>query len=238
VFNLHPIRLVKLAFGQTSDTSEEQLGLFIRKKLGPFVAIGMPGQRFAAPGASRMYVNNEQWQETVIELMDKARFTLLQPAQSEGVWWEVEKSFERLRTEEILLCMASFTKRQNAYEDFWLRCRDKLSVQLPRSVPCYERDVLVRFDSGGSWQILQLSYSSPLSWPFRGRAMDLQYTLQPFLDGARVTEPEKVRQPRRHLLHGVFAFVIYLVAIPFVWSAVNAFLHLLALMISAREVAY
>ena len=62
---LHPTRLIKLILNVESYTSEEQFGKAFRR-CGPFVAIGRPGETLSTAGADRMYVDDDEWQRTVL----------------------------------------------------------------------------------------------------------------------------------------------------------------------------
>jgi hypothetical protein len=119
----HPIRIIRLFFGIAVDTSEEQLGAYFRK-FGPFVAIGKPGERFATSGASRMYVSNETWQQTVMDLLAESQIVVLQPAKTEGIWWEVQKTAAAVEPQRLLICLVNFYRRQDDYETFRLKIDD------------------------------------------------------------------------------------------------------------------
>jgi hypothetical protein len=56
-------------------------------KIGPFVAIGRPGERLPQLGAIRLYVADPEWQEMVTRLMSEAALVVLRagfPAASGG----------------------------------------------------------------------------------------------------------------------------------------------------------
>ena len=116
----NPLRILRVLIGRSVDTAEEQLGLYLRKR-GPFVAIGQPGERFASPGAWRMYVTNEEWQGVVEEHLAQSQVIVLQPASTAGVWWEVERVLKSVPLPKVLLCLVNFYKRQNDYESFRMR---------------------------------------------------------------------------------------------------------------------
>ncbi len=62
--------------------------------LGPFVAIGKPGENLQSVGASRMYVSHDLWQEKVIELMNESQIIILEIDTSEGLMWEINQLLE------------------------------------------------------------------------------------------------------------------------------------------------
>ena len=38
-----------------------------------------------------MYVTNEEWQQTVLDLLKESQIVLLQQSTTDGVWWEIDK---------------------------------------------------------------------------------------------------------------------------------------------------
>ena len=108
----NPIRILRVLFGRGADTCEEQLGLWLKKR-GPFIAIGRPGEKFASPGAARTYVTNDQWQNVVDSYLDESQLIVLQPANSQGVWWEVNRVLEKVSLDKVLVCLVNFHRRQN-----------------------------------------------------------------------------------------------------------------------------
>jgi len=187
IFFLNPVRIFRILFGLGTDTSEEQLGLFFRKH-GPFVAIGKPGETFASPGASRMYVTNEEWQDVVLDHLEKSQIVLLQPAQTEGVWWEVEKTLQQVDPRKVLFCMVNFHRKQNDYEKFRLRAEKFLQHPLPKNVSYTTTPAFIYFDQDWRPSLQEVSCHPPVIWPLLGEPVDLNYTLAPFLASVRSGE--------------------------------------------------
>jgi hypothetical protein len=146
---------LKLFFNRQLDSSEQQMAAFFRH-YGTFVAIGKPGERFATTGALRMYVSNNEWKATVEELLRESLIVVLQPASTEGIWWEVERSIREVPPERLLLCMVNYHHRQNDYETFRLRLERFLpaSVNVPRGLGCKNYITFFRFEN--NWQIVEL----------------------------------------------------------------------------------
>jgi hypothetical protein len=107
---IHPVKLSHMFFNRDQYTAEEILARAFTA-CGPFVAVGRPGERFATPGADRMYVTNEDWQRVVLDYLDRCRAVVLQPSGSEGVRWEVGQVFERIPLHRILLSLVYFRQR-------------------------------------------------------------------------------------------------------------------------------
>jgi hypothetical protein len=59
--------------------------------LGPFVAVGRPGEWLThAGGATRLYLSDDNWKQVVEALVLTASAVVLQPESTEGTLWEVE----------------------------------------------------------------------------------------------------------------------------------------------------
>ncbi len=181
IYNYHPTRLLRLLIGRPLDTSEQQLGNFLGKH-GFFVAIGKPGERIVTTGAARTYVSNDEWQQTVIDLMEESKFVVLQPSRTAGVWWEVEQALARMQPGKILLCLVNYKHRQDDYETFRFRM-EKLhpNIRLPLSIGNEHRIAFLRFDEKWHPETLNLKYLPAIIWPFTGRAVNLKNTLKHFL---------------------------------------------------------
>ncbi len=114
-----------------STTEEEQLAMVMRE-IGPFVAIGRPGEELPELGAARIYVADDEWQETITALMRKAQLVVLRIGQTEGFWWEVQRAVQYVQPEHLLFLVPH---NKTLYEDF----RGQAAVYLPAQLPAYER---------------------------------------------------------------------------------------------------
>ena len=223
----NPIRILRVLFGASADTSEEQLGLFLRR-LGPFVAIGQPGERFASPGAARMYVSNEEWQDVVDSYLAQSKFVVLQPASTEGVWWEVERVLQRVAPEKILFCLVNFFQRPNDYEAFQLRADKLLQQPLPHAAGLTSTPAFLFFRADGTPCLVATSYRRPLAWPLLGNPVDLATTLLSFLAAEQAGSAAAPVVPQRP--HGIsfashcgasLTYLVLLVVLPLAWAAIN-----------------
>ena len=59
--------LLPFASRMTTLTEEEQLAM-VMNEIGPFIAIGRPGEQWPELGAARMYVGDDEWQATINNL--------------------------------------------------------------------------------------------------------------------------------------------------------------------------
>ena len=176
LYSFWPSRLIRLFFGNPLDTSEEQLTQYF-KRFGLVVAIGKPGEKLTTLGASRVYVTNEEWQQTVIDLLKESQIILLQPSTTNGVWWEIDKVIKECKPENVILCMVNYRKHQEYYENFFRRLKTiKPEIEIPRSIGNDTQTSFITF--GKDWQphILQLKYYSKFRWLFTGNALNLKQT--------------------------------------------------------------
>lgn len=196
VMRFSPVRVLRVLLNRCVDTSEEQIGLFLRQ-LGPFVAIGQPGDTFAAPGAARMYVTNDEWKGVVDSYLAESQYIVLQPAGTEGVWWEVERVLTNVPLQKILFCMVNFHLRQNDYEAFLLRTKPLLKESIPLAGGLTTTPAFLFFDQAATPRVVATSYSNPVLWPWLGNAVDLGTTLKPFLTPAAAERlPAAPERPR------------------------------------------
>lgn len=117
--------LISFIFGL--QTEEEQLAEGFND-LGPFIAIGKPGERLPQTGAARMYVANAEWQERVEQLMRDSRLVVFRAGKTPGFWWEVQRAVE-IAGPSRMVFLVPFTKRK--YEQFRRRAETMLPCRLP-----------------------------------------------------------------------------------------------------------
>jgi len=84
-------------------TYEERLARRLNK-VGPFVAIGRPGELLPELGAQRVYVGHDSWQQQVTDLMQCAGAVLVAAGgRSEGLRWEVDQATFVVEPERLLI---------------------------------------------------------------------------------------------------------------------------------------
>lgn len=83
-------------------TEEEQLVAAL-KSAGPVVALGRPGEALPAAGALRIYPAGESWQETVLDLMKRARLVVMALGPGQGLMWELLEAVQVLPPDRLIL---------------------------------------------------------------------------------------------------------------------------------------
>ncbi len=190
----HPMRLIRLLFNKAIDTSEESLAAFFRT-YGPVRAIGRPSEFAPMPGADRLYVGDD-WKSYVEHMIRTSQMIVIQPGLSEGVAWELEQVQILSQPFRVLFCLVGFVKKPGAFDELRIAIKKSMGADLPRSIPFTNRPCFVTFNENWDASLHQLSYRNPLLWPFLGDAVDLRYTLEPFIQGAHGGEREPPRDPR------------------------------------------
>jgi hypothetical protein len=110
-----------------TSTEEEHLAIVLNQ-LGSFIAIGRPGEQLPELGAVRLYVKDDQWQDTVLDLMRKAQVVVMRIGDSPGFWWEFERAIQIIRPQQLLLLVPEDAE---LYRQFRKKAKDYLSTPLP-----------------------------------------------------------------------------------------------------------
>jgi hypothetical protein len=110
-------------------TEEENLASLL-SDIGPFVAIGRPGERLPTLGATRMYIRDDEWQDKVMHLMFTARLVILRCGDTGGLRWELRQAITTLRPQQLAL-LVPFNPQQ--YAEF----REWAATELPKPLPPY-----------------------------------------------------------------------------------------------------
>lgn len=143
-------------------TREQEALAVLLRQVGPYVAVGKPGEPIPEVGAARMYLSDDQWQARVGRLIDEASLVVVRAGATEGLRWEVGQLVRRARPTSLLFVLPANAKQ---YAGFRRWANEVLPRPLPESQPA-ER--LLVF--GEDWQ--------PSVLPAR-RTMRL--TLEPFM---------------------------------------------------------
>jgi hypothetical protein len=96
------------------SVEEEELARVLRH-VGPFVAVGRPGEALPALGAARMYLTDDEWQGEVERLMHQASLVILLAGRTPGLGWELRKCRELLNPLRLVILIPS---EQDYLRDF------------------------------------------------------------------------------------------------------------------------
>ncbi|MFJ4950933.1 hypothetical protein [Streptomyces sp. NPDC088760] len=94
-------------------TEEEQLAEAL-KPVAPMVAVGRPGERLPLVGARRLYLPIDDWQDTVRDLMLRARLVVIAVGPGAGLQWEFSEAVRLLPARRLVLLVPG----RETYEQF------------------------------------------------------------------------------------------------------------------------
>lgn len=114
-------------------TQEEHLA-GVMNKVGPFVAVGRPGERLPKIGAARMYIPDNEWQSKIGELLKKSRLVVLRAGRTEGLHWEFSQVVQQLKPLQLLI-MFPAQKSKKIYQQFREWANEILPKPLPEGRP-------------------------------------------------------------------------------------------------------
>ncbi|GGT86873.1 hypothetical protein [Streptomyces violascens] len=103
-------------------TEEEQLTRVLAP-VAPVVAVGEPGERLPLAGARRFYLPLDDWQDTVSQLMGRARLVVLTAGLTAGVLWEIGEAARKLPPERLVVLVPMDPE---AYETFRARAGETM----------------------------------------------------------------------------------------------------------------
>lgn len=108
-------------------TEEEQIAQLM-SQVGPFVAIGRPGERLPQLGAARLYATDDTWQGIILDLFRRSRLIVMRVGETEGFWWEVANASTLPDPTKVVFLLPTDAA---AYERFRLRAEGHLPCKLP-----------------------------------------------------------------------------------------------------------
>ena len=115
-----------------AETEEEQLAQ-VMNEIGPFVAIGRPGEKLPEIGAARMYASDDEWRNEVLNLIGRAKLVVLRAGDTPHFLWELENVVKRVRPEQVILLVPDGAAQ---YKVFRKRV-EKNIPSLPFALPNY-----------------------------------------------------------------------------------------------------
>ncbi|SCK20235.1 hypothetical protein H181DRAFT_01471 [Streptomyces sp. WMMB 714] len=135
-----------------SGASEEERLAEVLKPYGRLIAVGDPTVSLPRVGAERFYLPLEGWQDTVRELMSKARLVVLSLGTGEGTLWELVEAASVVAPERLILLVPM---HEEEYEALRLEAHRRLQDRAgtlraagedwtPPTLPPYRTDPRLR----------------------------------------------------------------------------------------------
>ena len=82
--------------------TEEEVLVSVLSDIAPVYAIGDPKDKKMPLGASRIYVDDEHWKSTVIDMMNRAVVVVLRLGETDSFWWEVETAVKNIPLDKVM----------------------------------------------------------------------------------------------------------------------------------------
>jgi hypothetical protein len=92
---------------------EEMIGEELTR-IGPFVAIGKPGERLPQLGAQRLYVADDEWQDVVRAYIGRAGRIIMIAGTTHWVRWELASTIEQGSLDKLLVVFPRLTDAERA----------------------------------------------------------------------------------------------------------------------------
>jgi hypothetical protein len=157
----------------SKPASNEKFMAKMLREIGPFVAVGAPGDALAPLGAARLYLGDDQWQQEVEALVRRASAVILVPEISEGTRWEVTKVAQWVDPRRVLMLVPNPALRPLGYARIQALTAEKLTVALPRH--CSNAD---------AFMFNEISEPQPIIFGRNAKA-----SLAPFMARLRLLQP-------------------------------------------------
>jgi hypothetical protein len=120
----------------------------ILSEVGPYIAIGKPGEPLPELGAARAYVSDEAWQSQIMQWLSRARLVIVRAGATNGLQWEIAQIVRYLRPIQLLILLPS---RIEDYQSFRSWANGVFPIALPES----PTERLMTFDP--NWRPVMLS---------------------------------------------------------------------------------
>jgi hypothetical protein len=127
------------------------------KGVAPLVAVGDPSEHLPHLGAARVYADDQEWRQTVDDLLGRGGVVILHVADSPGVAWEVERIVALGEPERVILSLplAGKLRERRSPERVYAAFRDRFGDAFPKGLPAKARDTqFLYFDA--DWTPRQL----------------------------------------------------------------------------------
>lgn len=129
--------------------------------LGPFIAIGLPGEKVRYRGAGRAYYSDAEWQEAVLKFMESSCCILLLAGDSPALTWEIEQLTARNYLGKTVIVFPPERNADNRVRRW--EALEKLLPPLSKMTPASAHGVAaiyhVRDATVFVWSSLGLSYA-------------------------------------------------------------------------------
>jgi hypothetical protein len=128
--------LLDLFADKINESEVEQRLARLLRHVGPFIAVGKPGESLATVGAARTYLTDDQWKDKVESMVRCAGAVILQPELSSGTLWEVELIARVTDLMRLFLIVPNPALRPLRYMHIRDLVQERFDVMLPTADEC------------------------------------------------------------------------------------------------------
>lgn len=143
-----------------AETEEQQLAQ-VMNEIGPFVALGRPGEMLPEIGAARTYTSNDEWQNKVLNLMGRAKLIVLRAGDTPNFLWEFETAVKQVRPEHVIVLFPYDAAQYNAFRRKIEKSIPGLPFSLPNYFPETTKGIWVTEDLSDAGSIRGVLYFEP-----------------------------------------------------------------------------
>jgi hypothetical protein len=114
-----------------SVQEQDALG-YVFRKVGPYLALGKPGENLPELGSYKLYAANEEWQNTIRDLFQRARLIIFKAGLTDGLRWELKELVESVDAVKVVMLLPA---RERDYPAFIRWANEIMPSALPERYP-------------------------------------------------------------------------------------------------------
>jgi len=141
-------------------TFEEILAKEIKKKIGPFIALGDPDDFLPSLGATKIYYGDNEWKQKIQEYFSLSKYILILEGVTEGLIWELEFIKNNINPQKIII-LTYPNEYRKLIDDSWINMNNilnEIGYNLPVNDPgC---GIMIEFDE--NWIPSISEYTNPI----------------------------------------------------------------------------
>jgi hypothetical protein len=118
---------------------QDALG-YVFRKIGPYIALGRPGEQLPELGSSKLYASNNEWQDAIRAFFNKSRLVVFRAGITDSLKWELAEIVHTVSPRKVLMIMPV---REGDYLSFIQWANSIMPTRFPKDFPSSR---LVKFD--------------------------------------------------------------------------------------------
>lgn len=105
---------------------------YVFRKIGPYIALGKPGETLPELGSSKIYVPNESWQNTIRDFFRKSKLIIFRAGKTEGLKWELQELVQTVTPRKVAMILPV---KDEEYDSFIQWANVIMPTPLPTKYP-------------------------------------------------------------------------------------------------------